>query len=346
MILDSLGKNYICKIVNLSKKNLKNGFNSFGRLIEILLIFIKVWNYKKGKNLVYISISESFSGNLRDLILYSICYSLRKKTIIHLLGGASMIKILNGDGLISQINKFFISQFAAIIVEGETNFKAFSKVICQEKIHIIPNFAEDFLFVTDEEILHKFLNLEPIKILFLSNLIYGKGHDELAKAYIKLDNEYKKKVCIDFVGGFDSAESESYFLNKIKQYEGLHYLGKFIDGHQKRELFCKSHIFCLPTYYPFEGQPISIIEAYATGCVVVTTNHSGIPSIFSNFKNGFLVEKKSIPSLVQVIEELVKNKNSLINIALQNRDEAIKKYHASIYKDKIFRVFNFFNNIL
>ena len=47
MVLDSLGKNYICKIVNLSKNNLKNGFKSFGRLIEISLIFLKFGIIKK-----------------------------------------------------------------------------------------------------------------------------------------------------------------------------------------------------------------------------------------------------------------------------------------------------------
>lgn len=54
----------------------------------------------------------------------------------------------------------------------------------------------------------------------------------------------------------------------------------------KLDLFVESHVFVLPTYYLFEGQPIGIIEAYAAGCVVVTTRHSNICDIFSGSING------------------------------------------------------------
>jgi glycosyltransferase involved in cell wall biosynthesis len=53
-----------------------------------------------------------------------------------------------------------------------------------------------------------------------------------------------------------------------------------VDGPGKKNLFSEAHIFCLPTYYPYEGQPIAILEAFASGCVVITTNHSGISDFF------------------------------------------------------------------
>jgi glycosyltransferase involved in cell wall biosynthesis len=97
-------------------------------------------------------------------------------------------------------------------------------------------------------------------------------------------------------------------LNKIADNEELKYLGKFIDGVEKRKLYCESHIFCLPTYYPFEGQPISILEGYATGCAVITSNHSGIPFIFKDEKNGFMVEKKSVSSLTESLRKAILEK--------------------------------------
>ena len=66
-----------------------------------------------------------------------------------------------------------------------------------------------------------------------------------------------------------------------------------MNGTQKKDLYSNAHIFCLPTYYPWEGQPFCILEAYAAGCVVITTNHSGISQVFKDGINGIEVEKKS-----------------------------------------------------
>jgi len=342
MVLDCLSKDDVVATVNLSKQSLKNGFNSLGRLREIFKVFTNVWKNRKGNDLIYFSIAESFAGNLRDLVIYLICFSSLNKIIIHMLGGVGMTKILNGKGPINYLNRYIISKIGGVIVEGEVNFITFSKVISKEKIHIIPNFADEFLFVNDEEIYRKFNNTDPIQVLYLSNLIPGKGYDELASAYIELCDKYKRNVSINFVGGFESLQSEKDFLSKIETHKGLNYLGKFIDGPKKRELYCTSHVFCLPTYYPFEGQPISILEAYATGCAVITSNHSGIPFVFSDRINGFSVEKKSVTSLRNAIENVIKYEGELVDIAFNNRNEALKKYRTSIYQDKIKDVFKIY----
>ena len=335
-------ENNDAEIINLSKNSLKNGFNSIRRVFDIITILIDVWSKRKNNDIIYLSLAESFFGNLRDLFIYGICYKSRHKIFVHMLGGAGMKEILSGNGIQKKINAFFIKKIAGVIVEGPVNFQTFSKIIPKEKIFIVPNFAEDFLFVKDDEIKTKFSNLESIQILYLSNLIPGKGYDELADAFIELPEPLKKEVNIVFVGGFESKENEDGFVSKIQNYEGLKYIGKFIDGEKKRELYCKSHVFCLPTYYPFEGQPISILEAYATGCVVITSDHSGIPFIFSDKTNGFIVKKKSILSLKNAIENTLKNKNGLEKTAFYNRDIALEKYRTSIYQSTIYDIFQNF----
>jgi glycosyltransferase involved in cell wall biosynthesis len=153
-----------------------------------------------------------------------------------------------------------------------------------------------------------------------------------------LNENEQKNIKINFVGGFENENSKKKFLKKIENNSGITYLGKFIDGKEKRDLYCKSHVFCLPTYYPYEGQPISILESYATGCVVITTNHSGIPFIFKNNKNGFIVEKKSVTSLTDVLKKILSNKGNLKNIAFYNRDEAYEKYRTYTYQNKILKI--------
>ncbi len=339
VLLDALLVDNQVDIINLSKSSLKSGVNSFKRIFEIIGILKEVRKRRNNNDIIYISLAESFAGNIRDLLIYYLCKKDLNKIYIHMLGGAGMKEILSNDGWQKNINAKFIRRLAGVLVEGPINYEVFKKVIDERKIHIIPNFAEDFLFVNDEEIENKFKSVDTINVLYLSNLISGKGYEELADAFLLLNGNEQKKINISFVGGFESEDKEKSFLNKINGNDRMKYLGKFIDGVEKRKLYCESHVFCLPTYYPFEGQPISILESYATGCVVVTSNHSGIPFIFKNNKNGFAVEKKSVTSLADALRKLIAEKDTLKNIGFQNRDEAFKKYRTEIYQKSILSIF-------
>jgi glycosyltransferase involved in cell wall biosynthesis len=333
-----LEQKYSVDCINLSKDDLKDGISSLKRIVDIVKILFKVWKKRKGNDAIYFSLSESFAGNLKDLFIYLICYKSNSKIVVHMLGGAGMKKILEKGNVLSKINIFFLKRVAGIIVEGEQNHLVFSQFVDRNKVHIVPNFADDFLFVEQKEIENKFSNIKPLKILYLSNLIYGKGYQELAEAYTILDSKYQKNIELSFVGGFANKKAENDFLSLIKPHKQIKYLGKFIDGYEKKQLYGQTHIFCLPTYYPFEGQPISILEAYASGIVVITTNHSGIPYVFKDKVNGFEVEKKSKESLKFIIEYVEKNKGILRDIALNNREEAFNKYRITVYQSTILNI--------
>lgn len=339
MVLQKLIEEHNVFVINLSKKNLKNGAVSFSRIVAICRSLILVFKNRKGNDIIYLSIAESFLGNLRDVFVYLICFTNINNIYIHMLGGAGMTKIINGNGLMSKVNRFFLKRLAGAIVEGSLNYETFSKVISPEKVTIVPNFAEDYLFVEDGEIEAKFVNLEVVEILYLSNLIPGKGYQELIDAFFELDEIYKKQIRLTFVGGFESHKQSEEFKALIKRDKRVKYLGNFIDGGEKRKLYCKTHVFCLPTYYPFEGQPISILEAYATGCVVISTNHSGIPFIFQDKTNGYMVEKGFVSSLTAALENVVVDKMNLKSIAFHNRNIAKENYRSTIFQNKIEELF-------
>ena len=93
----------------------------------------------------------------------------------------------------------------------------------------------------------------------------------------------------------------------------------------RRSLFAAAHVFCLPTYYPYEGQPLSILEAYASGCVVVTTNHSGIRDVFKPEENGYEVEKKSAESIAQVLTKIAAAPAMLMMCGIAEHNNSIAR---------------------
>lgn len=101
------------------------------------------------------------------------------------------------------------------------------------------------------------------------------------------------------------------------------------------------HIFILPTRYPNEGQPISILEAMGNAMGIITTNHAGIPDITKDKVNGLVVDKNNINlnEIYDYIQYLNQNRNVLKSIASKNYQTAITQYTESQYISNLDRVF-------
>jgi glycosyltransferase involved in cell wall biosynthesis len=335
VLVDEVAKHHEIIVINLNKKSFISGFNSLSRIKEILAILWAAFMKRHWPDVIYLSLSESFAGNLKDIFLYLIFCRKLGSVLVHLLGGSGIRSMMESKGLRSKINAIFYRRLSGAIVEGRTQAAIFAEAISPQRVHIVPNFAEDYLFLAEVDIQNKFVEKSPLRILFLSNLIYGKGHEELVDAYISLDPYLQSQLQISFVGGFENEKRRAAFLQKIDKCDNISYLGNFIGGEDKKALYRKSHIFCLPTYYPYEGQPISILEAYATGCVVITTDHGGIPDIFQNAINGYLVQKKSSASIKQILAAILRSDPDLLSMALYNRKLAFEKYRTHIFGNSI-----------
>jgi len=326
------------RVVNMAKPAARHLWDRMGRVPTVLTFLLRIARKSRNVDAVYLTISESLLGNIKDLCIYLVCFRSLDKTFIHLLGGAGMKRILERRGMQYRLNRFFVSRLRGVIVEGRTQAATFATLTTPDRIHVVPNFAEDHLFVGEAEIRQKFSDPARLNVLFLSNLLSGKGHQELLDAFLSLSKDMQERVRIVFVGGFESAKRRKDFLARLEGHSGLAYGGEFVGGSEKKALYGRSQVFCLPTYYPYEGQPISILEAYATGCVVVTTEHSGIPDVFRDRVNGFAVERRSSESIRKILEEMLRDGRGLVDIAVANRNVAYETYRTEIYQSSMMTI--------
>jgi glycosyltransferase involved in cell wall biosynthesis len=330
-MIDGLASRHDFEVVNLSKPTFRNGVDSLGRVREILGILRTVRGKQKSADLIYLTVSESIAGNLKDLAIYAACWRRLDRFVIHLHGGAGMRLILGGSPpLLGRLNRFFVRRLGGVIVLGESHARMYRDIVRPPRLHIVPNFAQDHLFRSDAEIDAKYAAAGPLRLLFLSNLIPGKGHEELLEAVAALAPDTRRRLRLDFAGGFESVGAESAFLAKLAAVPEAQYHGT-VHGEAKTALLRNAHLFCLPTYYPYEGQPISILEAYASGCVVMTTDHSGIRDVFRDGVNGVQVEKRSPASIAAALTRLLSDPASLRPVGFANRREADLKYRTSTY---------------
>jgi len=329
IFLEELSKFHQVEVVNLSKESFVQGVDSFKRIIQVVILLKEVWRKRKSADIIYLTISESFAGNIKDLFIYLMCAQCLSNMYIHLHGGSLKRLLFDKHKVLFCINRWFMKKLAGVIITGRAHISIFEGIIQQKQIHVVPNFAQDYLFSSEQEIVAKFSSLCPMRILYIGGLIPEKGFNELADAYLILDSELKKIVRIDFAGMFEAEPQKVKFLRKIAGVDHLRYHG-IVDGAEKKNLFSQAHVFCLPTSL-LEGQPVSILEAYASGCVVLTTGQRGISDIFAAGVNGFEIQARSAASIKSVLEAIVGKPENLLKIAVANRKTASEKYRTSAY---------------
>jgi glycosyltransferase involved in cell wall biosynthesis len=326
ILLDDLQRTYDFEAVNLNKPTFREGIDSLGRVFSVLGNLLHIAKAQKSADLIYFTPSESVEGNLKDLAIYWLCRRKLSKMVIHLHGGASMRELMRGgESFVGRLNRPALSRLGGAIVLGKRLVDIFETLVPRDRIHVAANFAQDGLFLSDDQIRAKFALPGPVRLLFLSNLLAGKGHLELAEAFRRLPGPVRATLRLDFAGGFDTDENEAAFRARIADLPEIAYHG-VVSGEAKRRLLAEAHVFCLPTYYAHEGQPISILEAYASGAVVITTDHSGIFDVFTDGENGFAVNKRSVAHLVERLRLVGTERGRLVEIGLRNAIKARSEF--------------------
>lgn len=335
VLLDALHDDYSVTVVDLRKETFRQGANSLTRIGEIVRAIARVRRAQADADLIYLTISESVAGNVKDLAFYAMCWRRLDRLVVHLHGGAGMRELLAGKvaGL-AALNRFFLRRLAGVIVLGERMTGMYQSFVPAERIALVANFAPAALFLDDDDIRAQFAATGPLRVLFLSNLLPGKGYAELLEAVRRLDPEERERVHIDFAGGFEDEQSRHQFEAAIADQPQIRYHG-VVGGDRKRDLLTRAHLFCLPTYYPYEGQPISILEAYAAGTAVLTTDHAGIFDVFTPGENGLAVAPRSPEAILDALRAALRDRAGLQRMALSNAATARAHYREHHYIDRM-----------
>lgn len=305
----------------------------------------KIWFYLKlnfyaykifKSKIIYLTPGQTFFGVVKYALFIFLSKVLGKEIVIHVHGNHLGEEYKSLTGMKKKIFRALLKPTSKGIVLSESLEGNMSPFIEHEKIHVLYNFVEDYLYANNEKVIDEKLKLLKPQIIFLSNLMEEKGIFEVLnslKALEKLDFDYEAKIA----GNIDK-NSEERINAYFKELKNTEYIG-VVSGDEKIDLLSWGNVFILPTYYKMEGQPISILEAMATGNIIITTNHAGIPDVFSNNKNGYFVRKKDSQHIVDILKYISKNKEVSQRIIIENNREAKEKYRVSHFIESIKAIF-------
>lgn len=304
---------------------------------------------KSKADLFYFTISQTKGGNLRDLVIFKLLELQHKKCLIHLHGGYYR-HLVDNDMVVWQrkTNYKAIKKLSGVIVLSKSLKKIFEGMIVDDKIFVVENCVDDQYILTDQEIEEKLTALENkrvLHVLWLSNFIRSKGYPfvlEMAKAEKeRVDAGGEKRFHFDFAGKFFEDSEKAYFEsyvknNSLEDYVTYHGI---VGGETKRNLLKECYIFALPTRYPNEGQPISILEAMGNGMFIITTDHAGILDIVKDNENGLIIYKHVNDEKVYKKMRSISNEN-LKNVCEKNFTTCKSHFSQSNYLKKMREIYN------
>lgn len=351
--LDTIVRSERCReelelhVIDLGKMyTVSGGGVSFSKLAGIskLIRSVKQTVKKHDTDTYYLTIAQSTVGVLRDLAILRILAKDRncRNIVIHLHGGGFAKFYQGSSPLLRKMIRKYYSCVTKAIVLGDSLNHMFDGILPREKVTVIPNCADEEFLLSEAGLREKtqsFAEKRTLQVLYLSNMIREKGCLDVLSAAEQCARE-KVPVRFVFAGKFYSEEEQKAFgsrLAKFKIEDYVNYIG-VVSGEKKRTLLKESDVFVLPTYYPHEGQPITILEAMAAGMPVICTAHAGIPDLVKDGRNGIFVPPMQPEKITEAVKRLEKDRPLMRKMAEMNAAEVKEKYTEERYLENIISV--------
>ncbi len=170
-----------------------------------------------------------------------------------------------------------------------------------DRIMILPNFIPDSHFVDigrkGESVFSARSGQGPTRAVFLGQVKKEKGIFDIIEAV-----DGKPQYSCDFFGPVTRSDS-SRFFESIEASSNLSYRGEAEPG-DVSEILKDYHVLLLPSYHPGEGHPAVILQAFAAGVPVISTDWLSIPDLIGDNERGILVPVKDPRRLEEALAKV------------------------------------------
>lgn len=298
-------------------------------------------------DVVYISFGRGRYSFKRDGLFLKHIIEKHIPIIAHYHGGdiPLLLKELNEKEILKVRHMF--SNYQRVIVLGKYFIDDLSGLVDTDKIRIVPNCFR----MPDDLNLQQFDKINnrsgDLCVLYLSNVNPDKGFFEVLEG-IAILKQKGLRIKFTFVGSFIS--DERYTKEELKartdkilkelEIEDIVTIKGPLYGSLKWKEYIRADIFVLPTYYRCEGLPISIIEAMAGGCAIITTTHRGIRDLIEDGKEGYFVSPGSAQDIAEKIGSLCANPGKLLEMKKAAKNKAFAYYYEERHVKSIVGVIN------
>lgn len=167
-----------------------------------------------------------------------------------------------------------------------------------------------------------------IRFVFVSRIIKEKGYGVILDCVQKLNDEnLRERFSVTFYGLNDENND---FKKRISEFSNVKYKG-LLDLRSKAGYseLSSYDVFLFPTYYPNEGFPGVLIDAFIAGLPVVATNWNYNKEVIKDGTTGIIIPPKDSYALATVMRNIIMFEYDLVSMSNNARLEA-QKYDANV----------------
>jgi len=168
-----------------------------------------------------------------------------------------------------------------------------------------------------------------LTVLFLSNLIPEKGIGE----FIELGNHFASQgSSIRFVAAGAPISEPQLAELRASAAPNTDLLGA-VGPERKWELLQEASVLVFPSRYPFEAQPLVIVESMAAGLPVVAFDIGGIGDLVDDGQTGRLLTVGDAVGMREAVDELIRSPQTRTDMTTAARDSFESKYSRTAYEE-------------
>lgn len=166
---------------------------------------------------------------------------------------------------------------------------------------------------------------DSTNVLMASRLLADKGVREFCFAAGVIKKKYDFNVKFSLAGPVDADSPRSLTEEQVIEMcesNKVQFLGNRSD---LPDILAKTHIFVLPSYYA-EGIPKVLLEAAASGCAVITTDHPGCRDAIIPGLTGMLVTPKDATGLENALSCILEDRELMESMGRAGQELAEKRF--------------------
>ena len=205
------------------------------------------------------------------------------------------VPVADGIGDRWVAHRLFMSSFGGaklfVVLSDRFAAKLISLGIPESRVHVLPSMFDDL----DFSLFKKRPKSKDKIILFMSRLDRKKGARELIEAFSQDERSAWSEWKLVIAGEGVEWENVTQLVKRLNLEDRISVVGQ-ITGQAKINAFASASIFALPTFDD-EGLPISVLEAMAAGCALLTSNAGGLAEAVTDEVHGVVMGSVSAEAI-------------------------------------------------
>jgi glycosyltransferase involved in cell wall biosynthesis len=249
-------------------------------------------------DMVYVPVAQNTLGFLRDSLFLAPAALRGIPMVVHFHNGNFGEFVRTAPSPVRVLMRALLGRAQRAIVLGSVLRPMLAGVVPEDRIEVVPNCVPD----RTPKVRRADRRGGRMRVLFLGNLIPGKGYGELIRAAEMLVDA-GVDVELVLAGGGMAERTRQQTLAETTIRDRIRFTGP-VDVAEKTVLLGEADVLALPSYYENEAHPLVVLEAMAAGLPVVSTRYVAIPEMVNDGVTGLLVEPRDISGLAAALRRL------------------------------------------